>query len=385
MKKSLLALTAGILAVGNAYAMDWYLIGEFNNWDEEAAALMTEIGEDTYSITMDNLNGQFKFIGDRKWENNFGAFDVAEITGNGTVKCASYGTNFNANNLENVTITLNTKNSTVTFAGLPTDMAIESYCYIIGDASGGWKTNTGIQMEKVSEGVYEWTLYLDTNEYFGFASELAPTEDDWGFLNSHRYAAAPEGGDAILPTSGAELPLAYPKEGAFHVETSGTYKLTIDTNKMVVTCNAAEEIPQVWSIIGEFSNWSGDIDMTKNEDGLYEVKMEELEGEFKFRKDHAWATSRGAGDNPKITMVGEYECWDNGQNYYASEKLKNVKLVMDLANNKLTVSISTAAVKTIDRENETPVYFNLQGVKVENPEKGLYIKITSGKAEKVIL
>jgi len=38
-----------------------------------------------------------------------------------------------------------------------------------------------------------------------------------------------------------------------------------------------------------------------------------------------------------------------------------------------------------DNENTTAVYYNLQGVRVENPERGLYIKRQGGKTSKVIL
>lgn len=43
------------------------------------------------------------------------------------------------------------------------------------------------------------------------------------------------------------------------------------------------------------------------------------------------------------------------------------------------------SVETIEAETEaTPVYFNLQGQKVNNPEKGIFIRKTGNKAEKVI-
>ena len=43
------------------------------------------------------------------------------------------------------------------------------------------------------------------------------------------------------------------------------------------------------------------------------------------------------------------------------------------------------AVETIEAEDaETPVYFNLQGMKVEKPENGVFIKVTGGKSEKVL-
>lgn len=44
-----------------------------------------------------------------------------------------------------------------------------------------------------------------------------------------------------------------------------------------------------------------------------------------------------------------------------------------------------SGVAELEAENGEAVYFNLQGVKVANPEKGLYIKVEGHKATKVIL
>lgn len=52
---------------------------------------------------------------------------------------------------------------------------------------------------------------------------------------------------------------------------------------------------------------------------------------------------------------------------------------------KLNIS-EGAAVNEIDADNNAPVeFFNLQGVKVTNPERGIYIRRQGSKAEKVIL
>lgn len=45
---------------------------------------------------------------------------------------------------------------------------------------------------------------------------------------------------------------------------------------------------------------------------------------------------------------------------------------------------TSSAVGSIDTENGEAVYFNLQGVRVNNPERGIYIKVQNGKASKVI-
>lgn len=56
-------------------------------------------------------------------------------------------------------------------------------------------------------------------------------------------------------------------------------------------------------------------------------------------------------------------------------ELKNIKISGDLDSSVAGVSIS---------ENIAPVYYNLQGVRVNNPEKGLYIVVKGNKSEKVV-
>lgn len=57
------------------------------------------------------------------------------------------------------------------------------------------------------------------------------------------------------------------------------------------------------------------------------------------------------------------------------------RLVLDLKN--MTVTASTASgVDEVGVEDEAPVYFTLQGVKVENPAKGIYIVVRGNKAAK---
>lgn len=62
----------------------------------------------------------------------------------------------------------------------------------------------------------------------------------------------------------------------------------------------------------------------------------------------------------------------------------------DITANLVTMQVSLtdpmAAVGEIDMEDDTPVvYFNLQGVRVENPSPGIYIRVQGNKATKVIL
>lgn len=41
--------------------------------------------------------------------------------------------------------------------------------------------------------------------------------------------------------------------------------------------------------------------------------------------------------------------------------------------------------ETLIDENSPAQFYNLQGVKIDNPDRGLYIKIQNGKATKIIV
>jgi hypothetical protein len=46
-------------------------------------------------------------------------------------------------------------------------------------------------------------------------------------------------------------------------------------------------------------------------------------------------------------------------------------------------TMDTTGVETIETATEAPVYFNLQGVRVENPSNGIFIKVSGNKTTKV--
>lgn len=60
------------------------------------------------------------------------------------------------------------------------------------------------------------------------------------------------------------------------------------------------------------------------------------------------------------------------------------ELAAHTINYNITVNATPDAVETIEAAASEAVYFNLQGVKVANPERGIYIKVQNGKAIKVI-
>ena len=43
-----------------------------------------------------------------------------------------------------------------------------------------------------------------------------------------------------------------------------------------------------------------------------------------------------------------------------------------------------SGIAGIEAENGKAVYFNLQGVRVQNPENGVFIRVQNGKAVKIV-
>ena len=67
----------------------------------------------------------------------------------------------------------------------------------------------------------------------------------------------------------------------------------------------------------------------------------------------------------------------NLENYYGAPGVKNTEYVSGL---------STNGIADIVADENAPVeYFNLQGIRVENPENGLYIRRQGNKVTKVIV
>jgi len=69
---------------------------------------------------------------------------------------------------------------------------------------------------------------------------------------------------------------------------AGFYKVELNLNDMTITVSNGT----VWSLIGAFNEWGGDVDMVLT-DGKWVSPVTKLEGEFKLRENHGWDNNRG--------------------------------------------------------------------------------------------
>ena len=87
---------------------------------------------------------------------------------------------------------------------------------------------------------------------------------------------------------------------------AGFYKVELNLNDMTITVSDGD----VWSLIGGFNEWGGDVDMVLT-NGKWVSPVTKLEGEFKLRHNHAWGENLGGN----FVAIGEpFEAVPDGGN-----------------------------------------------------------------------
>jgi hypothetical protein len=241
-------------------------------WDEDTN--LDKVGADTWSITMELLDGEAKFRANDDWAINWG--DSTWPTGiaveggpNIPVTAGTY------------LITFNTASGAYDFAPVVNYATIG----IIGDATpGGWDADTDMEVDPTDSAV--WKLRIEL------------TDGEAKFRADNDWAANWGAGDFPMGTAtrdGANIPV-----------TAGEYNVTFNTT--TGDYNFVEIF--VYDTIGligtatPFGDWDNDVLMEKNADNenVWTIATVDLvDGEAKFRADRDWAINWGAADFPSGT------------------------------------------------------------------------------------
>lgn len=274
---------------------------------------------------------------------------------------------------------------------------------VIGNPATGWYPSNGIPMTKTAEGVFEVSIKITAASWFAFNSTIVPnaTDANWDTWNAARYTPA-AGGDA---QEGAQ-PMKVgcdPKPDSWAI-TPGDYKFTVDVNTGILTVggNIVREIGDVY-LRGTFNNWLNDGTdpaylFTKVNDEVYTLDVAEIgaysvegEGEaateinaFKIA-NMSWTAKWTSGLNDM--KIGKAEYFDDSSeaNMGLKEGGKNLTITLNLADETILIAEKSAGIAGVEVEEAAEaVYYNLQGVRVANPENGLFIEVKGGKAAKVI-
>lgn len=93
--------------------------------------------------------------------------------------------------------------------------------------------------------------------------------------------------------------------------------------------------------------------------------------------------NQGEGDNSGDDQNNGAD--DENQGSGPSEDNNGGENSGDLPGNEVDDPDPDAGVNGIQAEDATPEYYTLQGIKVQNPGKGMYIKVTGDKREKIVI
>lgn len=419
-----------------------YLRGSFSDWAAQDAWKFTRT-DNIYTLSGVELPADAEFkVADNtdSWTVNFGGSGEEGVTKqtltNGTESPAYSNSSVNftiAKKLTDVTVTFVYGDagsvSTIKVEGTeeseePVDPEYPEHLYVIGQVNGAdtWTANTGVELAK-NEAVYTLTDMdvVDAGDgfgYFSLATVLGATADDWDGLNAgDRYGADTK--DALLTPDAAgtialfEVNVSASSANSWKVA-AGTYDLTADLEHMTILIvrkdTPAPQNPDLY-IIGLNGDWNNFPDSNKfvYEEGTntYTLEIASMVADTNFKiaplnwggeGEHLYVFGATSAEDGRITddkLGNAFDLMrsDTGSfNFVTASPLKNVKITLNIDYTAETYSMifegedETLGVDDVKIENNAGIeYYNLQGVRVLNPDKGLYIVRRGASINKVIL
>ncbi len=199
-----------------------------------------------------------------------------------------------------------------------------------------------------------------------------------------QYGAAEE---MTLVTNNSCLPIVANGE-VFRVENAHnvTFILDISNKTLVTKFNSTKATPL--ALRGTFNNWEWLPTYClceTAEPGVFSISIPHIEAGAAFRitdKTGNWKYTSSVTD---MVVDEEYSLQDYGNNMAFGKSYDNVTLILDTNTSTLKATGSVAdGVEVISSSNEAIKYFNLQGSQVSEDTRGLLIRVSGGKAKKVI-
>lgn len=304
------------------------------------------------------------------------------------------------------------------------DTSYPSSLYLMGHINGyAWSTDKGVEA-KGNKGTYTWPNITidDSGDGYGYISFSTTLGSTWDDVNSKdRYGATSEDEPIALGQS-SYISCYYGGGDAGSCKSwklaKGTYSITADLSASTIKIAAPGttpdpvpgEYPDKLYLIGDAAgfNWATDKGLeASNNNGVYSWKNVQINDSYNGSGYFTFVTVLGsnwsqvnAGDrygatsSDQLIAAGQTAAIKKfAKNENASAALSwmidagSYDITANLAKEELSISkASSSAVDSFENDEESPaIYFNLQGIPVENPEKGIYIMVRGDKVTKIIL
>lgn len=431
----LLVLLTGSVS---GFSKNWYVTGEFCNWSLEEAIEMEAEEDGTYTADLGSVEGEIKFCADRSWVENFGALyagDFKTIRGNIELPLLKDGSNFEVSSVSaNMRIVLNPEKKTVKFSGFTEDMrpvpwiADEGYfLYLINEDGSLGRAEKGTEE---AAGIYTFNAPLDPETKFLVTSAeidyyrlTTPKEMIFSFLENFQYGVT--GAAEYLLNSEDNVNLDYRCKTGFRFAEEGHYKLTLNINDLTLKTEPKDVSVYICGDVTSIEGYANSFitpgpenaelynaQFKLKKEGMYftgtyylKEKYPDLNypdnlPQFRFFTELlGWTNIASLGSKDEdffcqpVALTDEYEPQPitkkaNGNwgmmNETQGWKSGWVDIRVDLKNLLVYFRQTTSGVDGIEAETAgREDWYTLQGIKVDSPSKGLYIRVRNGKGEKV--
>lgn len=266
--------------------------------------------------------------------------------------------------------------------------------FVVGEATQyGWSLDDAQALLSTPENdnIYTGTLYLKADQIFKFL-----TTYEWGGTEYGAETGASLTDGKVALASGSN-DNGYDQ---IKVAEDGNYLITVDTENLTATIIKSEyqESQVIYSslfMVGSATagNWSVDngTPMYQNPDDPCEFSAMDIElneGTFKIAN-----ALKGGG-----TWGGKYWFFRNADNenqmtldqpgdlQWSIVAAGNYNVVANTATGAISIKpADNTGIADIEAAEAPAEYFNLQGIRVENPSAGLYIVRQGGKTFKTLL
>lgn len=174
-------------------------------------------------------------------------------------------------------------------------------------------------------------------------------------------------------------------------------KVTLDINAMTVLVEGEQGKEAVkWYLAGTMNGWApwdSDADLLEEveKETVYQLEKTFDGSAIEFKVTTAnWVESYGMGAESTPLAMGSFTTGvleNNSQTNIPCSLVGKWYMIWDYAQKILTASSTPyAGVEAIEADNNAEaVYYNLQGVRVNNPENGLYIVKRGNKVSKAYI